>query len=402
MNTLRHDVRRGAAAALCVTACLFLLNWRVVPAAEVVPAAAFCLCLYFLFFTLGTDSVSLFIRERIDGRPWRCLALPAALSGFLCAYALVVNGDPRHWAGVAPTTAFLYLAAAPAVALLPALLFSRHARGGEKAGGGWDFLLFAAAAGLAGWFRFPFDRLPQAGASFQTASGLTMLLVLVYVTVELRRLPFVGFTLSFSWQDLLLTLGCWLVMLALFVGMLYPTGLIEYVGHKDWSFRGFQDGFGYFLSHLLRVGVFEEFVFRGIFQNLLAQRAALLSDKARARLWSFSAVALAAAAFAATFLAKDAGNRWLPPLVVLLLFAAAQFVERRFNVRKGEYVVLAMISAVFGVVHYRFGVTFMALACLAGWFDGFVYTKTKNVYLAALIHALLNCSAMFLGFRKNF
>lgn len=67
----------------------------------------------------------------------------------------------------------------------------------------------------------------------------------------------------------------------------------------------------------------------------------------------------------------------------------------------GEYIVLAIISVVFGLAHYRFGEVFMSLACLAGWFDGLVYTKTKNVYLAALIHALLNCSPMFLGLQKN-
>lgn len=385
-----------------MTACLVFINWRVVPGVQLVPAAVFCLSLFFVFFTLGTDSVSAVLRGWIEGRPWRFLAVPALLACFLVGYVLVVNGDPLRWANVAPRTASLYLAAVPVVALLPALLFFRYVRGGEKAVRGWDFLFFAVAAGLVDWFRFPFDRLPREGVSFQTASGLTMLLVLVYVTVVMRRLRLVGFALSFGWKELLLTVGCWLIMLALFVGMLYPAGLIEYVGHKEWSFRAFQEGFGYFLSHLLRVGVFEEFVFRGIFQNMLAQKAASLSDGARARLWSFFAVALAAAAFGATFLAKDGGPHWLPPLIVLLLFAVARFVERRFNVSKGEYLVLAVISAVFGVVHYRFGMTFMALACLAGWFDGFVYTKTKNVYLAALIHALLNCSAMFLGFRKNF
>jgi len=229
-----------------------------------------------------------------------------------------------------------------------------------------------------------------------------MLLALVYAAVVVRRLKLVGFNLFFTRRELLLTLGCWLIMLALFAGLLYPAGLVEYAGYRDLTLRGFQSGTRYFLFHLFTVAAFEELVFRGIFQNMLAQKAALLGDRTRRRLLAGAAVFLAAGAFAATFLIANAQFRWFTPLVVLLIFAATHLIEKHCKAQKGEYLVLAVISVAFGIVHFRFGVVFMTLACLAGWFDGFVYTRTKNVFLAALIHALLNCSAMFLGLHKNF
>lgn len=398
----RRDLCRGGMATLLVTACLLFINWNVVPAAQLIPAALFCWLMHMVFFTVGSRQTSAWLRAWAEGQTWRFLIVPLLLAGLLYAYVFIAKGNPWHWPQVKPWIAMAYLAAIPLAAVIPVLLFLRQATGEAKAVSGWDFLLFAVAAGVAWGFYFPFDRIPVAGESFETASRLTLLLVLVYATVVVRRLRLVGFDLSFTWNELLLTLGCWLIMLVLFVGMLYPAGLVEYVGYRDLTLRGFQAGTRYFLFHLFSVGAFEELVFRGVFQNMLAQKAELLSDKTRKRLLTGTAVFFAAAAFAATFLIANARLRWFTPLIVLLIFAATYLIEKQFKVKKGEYLVLAIISVVFGIAHFRFGVVFMTLACLAGWFDGFVYTKTKNVFLAALIHALLNCSSMFLGLHNNF
>ncbi|MFA5203246.1 MAG: CPBP family intramembrane glutamic endopeptidase [Lentisphaeria bacterium] len=399
----RRELVRGGVAALAVTAGLLFINWNGnVPAGQWVPAGLFCWLLHVVFFTVGGRQTAVWLRTWAEGRPGRFLAFPLLLAGLLYAYVLSAKGVPWHWPEVKPWAALAYLTAVPLAAVLPVLLFFRHTTGEAKPVGGWDFLLFAVAAGVAGGLRFPFDRLPVTGEFFETASRLTLLLTLVYATVVVRRLNLVGFNLSFAWTDLLLTLGCWGVMLLLFVALLYPAGLVTYVGYQDLSLRGVQSGTRYFLSHLFSVGVFEELAFRGIFQNMLAQKAQDLGEPTRKRLLTGGAAFFAVAALAATFLTANARFWWFPPLVVLAIFAATHWIEHRFKIQKGEYLVLAIISVVFGIAHYRFGEVFMGLACLAGWFDGFVYTKTKNVFLAALIHALLNCSAMFLGLHKNF
>ena len=401
-GSLSSDLVKGVLAALAVTACLLFINCDRLPATPIIFAALYCGLMHVVYFTVGARTVSVWLRTRLEGEPWRFLLVPLLLSGLLVAYMLAVQGNPLHWPQVKPWIVLTYLAALPLAAVLPVLLFLRQATGATKAVGGRDFLLFGVAAGVAGTYHFPSDAIPVVGASFETGSQLTLLLVLVYAAVVVRRLKRVGFNLEFTWKDVLLTLGCWLIMLALFAGMLYPAGLIEYAGYRDLTWRGFRSGTRYFLFHLLSVGAFEELVFRGLFQNMLAQMAERLSDKTRKRLLAGSAAFLCAAAFTATFLIANARFHWFTPLVVLVIFAGTYLIETRCTVKKGEYIVLAIISAVFGIVHFRFGVVFMALACLAGWFDGFVYTKTKNVLLAALIHALLNCSAMFFGLHTNF
>lgn len=400
---LRADLAKGALAALAVTGCLLVVNWTVLPLALLAPAALFCWLIHAVFFTVGAQSVSAWLRARLDGHPWRFLIVPLLLSVLLAAYFLAAKSGPLHGLPAKPWTEWALLAAFPLAALLPVLLFLRHAASAEpKAVGAMDFLLFAMAAGIAGAYRIPHDTLPASGESFESASRLTLLLVLVYAAVVVRRLQGIGFSLDFSAKDLLFTLGCWLMMLALFVGLLAPAGLVAYAGYSDPTFRGFQSGARYFLFHLFSVGAFEELVFRGLFQNMLAQAAERLKEQTRQRLLCGAAAFFAVAAFAATFLVDRAALRWLAPMAVLLLFAGAHQIETRLRVRKGEYLVLAIISAAFGIAHFRFGAVFMTLACLAGWFDGFVYTKTKNVFLAALIHALLNCSPMFFGLHKNF
>jgi len=399
--SLRKECSKGMIAALLVVAALIFINWPTASPLPMTPAAGFCLLLYFLFFPIGAVPVATRLRTWIEYNPRRVFLFPLVLAGLLYVYVFAVNGNPTTWPHAELRTVIFYLTAIPAAVLLPAWWFYRYCRAEEKPVNGWDFLRFALVAGLVGLSRFPFDGIPVTGRHFETAGHLVMMLVFVYVVVVVRRLKWVGFALSFSWRDLLFTIGCWVIMLALFFGMLYPAGLIQYVGYHDLSWLGFQAGFAYFLGHLFRVGMFEELVFRGVFQNMLAQKVGEWSGLSRTRLLKYAVIIAVPLALATTFLIPQAHCRWLPPLIVLLIFGITYLIEKYFRVSPGEYIVLAIISVVFGLAHYRFGEVFMALACLAGWFDGLVYTKTKNVYLAALIHALLNCSPMFLGLQKN-
>ncbi len=53
---------------------------------------------------------------------------------------------------------------------------------------------------------------------------------------------------------------------------------------------------------------------------------------------------------------------------------------------------------IFGLVHYHAGsIIFVGLAAIGGWAYGYTYIKTKNVFYAALVHTLVNTSALMFG-----
>ena len=89
---------------------------------------------------------------------------------------------------------------------------------------------------------------------------------------------------------------------------------------------------------------------------------------------------------------------WFPALITLLLFFAAFAIERSGVSTKGTYTALAITSVIFGLVHYHSGsIIFVGLASIGGWAYGYTYIKTKNVFYAALVHALVNSSHLIFG-----
>jgi membrane protease YdiL (CAAX protease family) len=206
----------------------------------------------------------------------------------------------------------------------------------------------------------------------------------------------VGFEFVFDGKYFLVVLLSWLAIVALIMAMFYPAGAIEYVGYGPVSFQSFQKGFRGFMKHLFYVGIFEELIFRGIFQNLLAQKFKTFAPKNIKAIFICAGLVSIILGVIAAFSVKS-GNKWFLPLVTATLFISAYAIEKRYPDRKGEYLVLAIICAIFGIVHFHVGKAgFMGLATLAGWFYGYVYIKTKNVFYAGLLHVLVNCSSMFL------
>jgi uncharacterized protein len=64
-----------------------------------------------------------------------------------------------------------------------------------------------------------------------------------------------------------------------------------------------------------------------------------------------------------------------------------------------KYTLLAIImtSIIFGMAHYKGGITFMCLAAIAGLFYGYAYDRTKRILCAMLVHLSLNLTH-FLAF----
>ncbi len=90
--------------------------------------------------------------------------------------------------------------------------------------------------------------------------------------------------------------------------------------------------------------------------------------------------------------------QWFPALMTTLLFVAAFILERSGKHHEGIYTALAITSTLFGLVHYHSGaIVYIGFACLAGWAYGYTYIKTGNVFYSALVHTLVNSSALIFG-----
>jgi membrane protease YdiL (CAAX protease family) len=84
---------------------------------------------------------------------------------------------------------------------------------------------------------------------------------------------------------------------------------------------------------------------------------------------------------------------WFPVAVTFALFLMAYYLENKSYQALGTYTALAIISMIFGLAHFhKDSIIFVGLAAVAGWAYGYTYLKTKNVFYAALVHALVNFS----------
>jgi len=85
-------------------------------------------------------------------------------------------------------------------------------------------------------------------------------------------------------------------------------------------------------------------------------------------------------------------------LIAFILFLAAAGLSNMFTGFQHHYLALAITSCIFGLVHWHSGsVIFVGFAMIGGWAYGYVYWRTKNVFYAALLHALVNISPMLMG-----
>lgn len=150
-----------------------------------------------------------------------------------------------------------------------------------------------------------------------------------------------------------------------------------------------------FVSVFLHTAFFEELVFRGLLQNMLAERV----EKTRSfkTFWIWGLIILFVLSLWVGYSLKGS-MQWFPALVTLLLFGTAFIIERMRESQIGTYTALAIISVFFGIVHlYNGSIIFVGLASIGGWAYGHTYIKTKNVFYATLVHELVNSSPLIFG-----
>jgi len=173
------------------------------------------------------------------------------------------------------------------------------------------------------------------------------------------------------------------------------TGFVTYVGHAPLTGSGLQHDVQRFLRILLHTALFEELLFRGLLQNMVARRIRRAGGWRLA--WSWGLVLLTSVAGVAGY-TLTGGYRWLPAVMVIALFVAAYRLERRGSTPLGGYTALAITGSAFGLVHLHTGsIVFVALAIVAGWAYGYLYLRTRQLLYPVLVHTLINASPMLLG-----
>jgi len=376
-------VRRGLIPAGVLGGLLVAVTWGKTPARDLAVAVPVFLVLYGLLFSLGQEAVAQRLREWVGGHTGRALALPVVLVALLYGYCAVGGGNPLQGTGLI----------LPSLLLLPILVLL--GRSGEAIAAS-DFaallLLLIPLPGL----RLPVDaEIPFGGGGFDTATRVVMVVTAVYAFVVIRGLPEVGAVVAPRLRPLATTLWVWLVFFALCFVVGSATGFVTYVGHGEMTVAAVRSGVQHFVRVLLHTALFEELFFRGLLQNMVAQRIAQAGQWRP--VWRIGLAVLLPIALVAG-LTLGGAFVWLPATACGLLFAAAYWLERRGRESVGAYTALALVGSAFGLVHYHAGsVVFVSLAIVAGWAYGYLYLHTRNLLYPTLAHALINNSPLIFG-----
>jgi len=322
-----------------------------------------------------------FIQNKID----KAVLFPTLLIVLYYSYIIINGYNPLKG------TVFML----PFLIYFPTLVFVAKQNNSNKID--WldfaTFVLFLLPTTLVKFS--PDTHLPFGGGIFDSVYRLVIMLAAVYSFVVVRNIKDVGFYPVFKWKYLLIAVGVWLAFYAFVFVIGYSVDFIKFVGH-DKAFTALLATIGIsVLSVFLHTAIFEELFFRGLLQNLLAKRIA--QEKSWKSFWKWGGLSLVALSLITGFSMK--GNmQWFPALITIFLFLAAYYIEHSGNSSKGTYTALAIASVLFGLVHYHSGsIVFVGLASIGGWAYGYTYIKTKNVFYAALVHALVNNSHLIFG-----
>lgn len=374
----RTLVKSGLLTALFLGLCL-TFN-RQLSAAELALDSPFFIVLFFLLFTLGHPSVVARWQPRLTSSGQRALLFPSLLIGILYSY-LIVHGHSPFQSSAGLFIFFL---------VFPTLGFIALQR--VDAPVAWSdviFLLLIVIPATSISFGVG-TSLPFKGSGFSNAMRLVIMISAVYGFSYIRRLPNVGFYLTFRWNYLFIALGAWLSFLLLVAVLGYFGKFLNLTGHDILSSTFMYEYLKDFVRILCGTALFEELFLRGILQNLITCKVTE-SPRWNAYLkWGF--IFFFVLSFVTGYLVEPKLT-WFPMLTTALLFGAAYLIERQKFEKLGTYTALAITSVFFGLVHFHAGsMLFVGLASVAGWAYGYTYLKTQNVFYAALVHTLVNSS----------
>jgi uncharacterized protein len=380
-----QDLRNSAIFTLLLTVCLVLKVMNTTPATDLLIALPFFILLYFTVFSLGTDSVINAFQLFNHRRAYYTFLFPVVLLVVYVIYLFINGQDPLKGN---PLLA-VYLT------LVPVLAFFWRRNTSQKIG--WfDFTVFAALLLPGALLNVKQNsEIPFGVDGFDSFFHIVLILTTVYAFAVVRKLNGVGFAPVFRWKSLSTAIWVWLAFysLALLIGL--PTGFIKIVGYEKSADLLIKSIFFTMIGTYLHTALFEELFFRGILQNMLAKRIG------RAKTWKIfwicGLLLLLPLAFVVGY-TLEGKMKWFPAMMTFMIFTAAWFLEKSRRSGMGIYTSVALTSVAFGLVHYHArSIIYIGLACVAGWAYGYTYLKTKSVFFSALVHMLVNVSALIFG-----
>ena len=383
---MRKELVKSGLLTLVLTGIYWLVIWEKTSLPEIIVSSVYFILLYFIFFSVGKDVVVEFFHKYINQNLNRVFIFPTLLIVIYYSYILFHGKNPFQGA------TFLL----PFLIYFPTLVYVSKVSNSEKLG--WlDFTTFTLYLLPITLVDFkPGTNLPFSGGGFDSIYRIVIMLAVVYAFVVVRNLKDVGFYPVFKWKKLGVAIAVWLVFYAFAFAIGSAVHFFKFVGYNDVLYAILISIGLSVLKTFLHTAIFEELLFRGLLQNLLAQR--IIQNNSWKSFFKWGGVILLVAALATGYFMK--GNMfWFPALITLFLFGVAYFIEKMNFEKKGTYIALAITSVIFGLVHFHSGsIIFVGLASIGGWAYGYTYIKTKNVFYAALVHALVNSSDLIFGF----
>lgn len=352
---------------------------------EIITALIYFVSLYFIFFSIGKEEVANRINQFIQFNIKRAVIFPTILILICYSYILIHGQNPFQG------TTFLL----PFLIYFPTLVFIARTDNSQKLD--WlDFatlILFLLPITLVEFS--PDTNLPFGGGGFDSVYRIVIMLATVYAFVVVRKLKDVGFFPVFKLKYLWTAVWVWLVFYAFVFAIGYAVDFFKFVGY-DAVLPVLLATIGFsVLRVFLHTAIFEELFFRGLLQNMLSKR--IVQTNSWESFWKWGGAILFILSLATGYFMKG-DMFWFPALITVFLFLAAYAIERSNISEKGTYTALAITSVIFGLVHFHSGsIIFVGLASIGGWAYGYTYIKTKNVFYAALVHALVNSSHLIFG-----
>ncbi|NQU53597.1 MAG: CPBP family intramembrane metalloprotease [Bacteroidetes bacterium] len=352
---------------------------------EIMTSIGHFILLYFIFFSLGREKIVEWMGSLVRFNIHRAVIFPTVLVVLYYSYIIIHGQNPLQG------TVFMI----PYLIYFPTLVFVAKKANSEKLD--WldfsVFILYLLPTTLVDFS--PATDMPISGGVFDSVYRVVIMLAVVYAFVHVRGIKDVGFFPVFKLKFIWTTIWVWLAFYVFVFIIGYSVDFIKFGGH-DAVFSPILVSIGIsVLGIFLHTAIFEELFFRGLLQNMLTKRIA--QSNSWESFWKWGGAILVILSLLAGFLMKGS-MFWFPALVTILLFLAAYAIERFGKTEKGVYTALVITSVIFGLVHFHSGsIIFVGLASIGGWAYGYTYIKTKNVFYAALVHALVNSSQLIFG-----
>ncbi|VAX15834.1 hypothetical protein MNBD_IGNAVI01-782 [hydrothermal vent metagenome] len=389
MLIISGEAKREVIKSFIITSLLALLLliyvWGEATISGFLSSIPFFIFLYFFFFSIGDPIISDWFQNKLNGELKKNIIFPTLLIVVYYSYLLLNGADPFKG------TNFLF----PFLVYFPVLMFT--AKRDNLGSIDWvDFFTFTLFLLPITLVKFePNTSMPFGGNGFDSVYRVAIILTAVYSFSVVRGVRDVGFYPIFKWKYLGYALLSWTAFYSFAIVIGYLTNFMKIVGHDSITFELLSKIFWGLLTVFLHTALFEELFFRGLLQNLFSKRIKQSNDWKIFWKWGLGILILFSLLTGYTL---EGGLKWLPALVTISLFVAAFVIEGREKSEVGAFTALAITSVIFGLVHYHAGsIVFISLASIAGWAYGYTYYKTKNVFYSALVHTLVNNTALIIG-----